>query len=225
MVVTRLPLAALTGVTQERIGSPSRCTVQAPQSAMPHPYLVPVSPSTSRSTHSNGMSASASTATFLPLRLRLIMGLRSRGGAPTIKRRVQSPQKFALAAFSAGVDVCTASASALDPLQCTAAEFSLRKLTLERNRLRQPRRCADHDRDRHHWGRTLRAVPGFRAGAARHRCPCRRLAPTPGRAVRRALPRQAHLRYPGATGLRGAGAGRSAAAADQALQGAAAPWT
>src|SRR5438876_530381 len=50
MVVIRLPAAALTGVTQERIGWPSRCTVQAPQSAIPQPNFVPVRPTTSRTT-------------------------------------------------------------------------------------------------------------------------------------------------------------------------------
>ena len=39
-------------MTQERIGVPSRCTVQAPHWAMPQPNLVPVMPRTSRSTHS-----------------------------------------------------------------------------------------------------------------------------------------------------------------------------
>ena len=44
MVVTCLPATAETGVTHERIGLPSRCTVQAPHSAMPQPNLVPVRP-------------------------------------------------------------------------------------------------------------------------------------------------------------------------------------
>jgi hypothetical protein len=39
-----LPAAADTGVTQERIGWPSRCTVQAPHRATPQPNLVPVRP-------------------------------------------------------------------------------------------------------------------------------------------------------------------------------------
>src|SRR5437588_11957735 len=37
MVVTVLPLAAETGSTHERTGSPSRCTVQAPHCARPQP--------------------------------------------------------------------------------------------------------------------------------------------------------------------------------------------
>src|SRR6266403_82245 len=62
MVVTCLAPTALTGVTHERTGSPSRCTVHAPQSATPPPYLVPVRPSVSRSTHSSGVSELTSTA-------------------------------------------------------------------------------------------------------------------------------------------------------------------
>src|SRR5207302_3592534 len=62
MVVTCLAPIALTGVTHERTGSPSRCTVHAPQSATPQPYLVPVRPSVSRRTHSSGVSELTSTA-------------------------------------------------------------------------------------------------------------------------------------------------------------------
>src|SRR5947207_14773774 len=56
-----------TGVIQERTAKPSRCTVQAPHSAMPHPNLVPVMPSTSRNTQSSGVSPSTSTLCELPL--------------------------------------------------------------------------------------------------------------------------------------------------------------
>src|SRR5438094_2873321 len=73
IVVMRLPVAALTGVTHERIGCPSRCTVQAPQSAMPQPNFVPVRPITSRSTQTSGMSGGTSTVWSLPLMLRVIM--------------------------------------------------------------------------------------------------------------------------------------------------------
>ena len=48
---------------------PSRWTVHAPHCAMPQPNLVPMSPITSRSTQSNGMSAGASTECFSPLML------------------------------------------------------------------------------------------------------------------------------------------------------------
>ena len=67
MVVTFLPCAAEIGVTPARVGVPSRCTVQAPQSAMPHPNFVPVSPSSSRSAQSSGVSAGTSRLTALPL--------------------------------------------------------------------------------------------------------------------------------------------------------------
>src|SRR2546426_12364344 len=73
MVVTVLPTTAATGVTQERIGRPSRCTVQAPHSATPQPNLVPVSPMTSRSTQSRGMSGGTSTVCALPLTLSVTM--------------------------------------------------------------------------------------------------------------------------------------------------------
>src|SRR5256885_7234681 len=61
MVVMAWPTAALTGVTHDRRGMPSRFTVQAPHSAAPQPNLVPVMPSRSRKTHSRGMSGGAST--------------------------------------------------------------------------------------------------------------------------------------------------------------------
>ena len=67
MVVIALPAPALIGVTQDRIGCPSRCTVQAPHSAIPHPNFVPVMPSTSRSTHKSGMSTGTSTSRVAPL--------------------------------------------------------------------------------------------------------------------------------------------------------------
>jgi hypothetical protein len=41
MVITDFPATELTGVMHERMGSPSRSTVQAPHCAMPHPYFVP----------------------------------------------------------------------------------------------------------------------------------------------------------------------------------------
>src|ERR1700704_2848458 len=73
MVVIRLAPTAFTRVTHERMGCPSRCTVHAPHNAMPQPNLVPVRPSVSRSTHSNGMSGSTSTSVSLPLTLSLII--------------------------------------------------------------------------------------------------------------------------------------------------------
>ena len=67
MVCTDCPATAEIGMTQERTALPLRCTVQAPQAAMPHPNFVPVWPSSSRKTHSKGMSSSTSTCTGRPL--------------------------------------------------------------------------------------------------------------------------------------------------------------
>src|SRR5450830_1787521 len=62
MVRTERPASALAGTTQERMATPSTSTVQAPQDATPQPNLVPVRPSSSRSTHSRGMSGGASNS-------------------------------------------------------------------------------------------------------------------------------------------------------------------
>src|SRR3954470_16027107 len=70
MVATFLPATADSGVWHERTGWPSMCTVHAPHSAAPQPNLVPVRPSSSRTTHSSGVSGSACEATALPLRLK-----------------------------------------------------------------------------------------------------------------------------------------------------------
>src|SRR6266705_2419262 len=67
MVVIGLPSAALTGITQERTAWPSTCTVHAPHSAMPQPYLVPVRPTCSRMAHSSGVLGSTLTSMELPL--------------------------------------------------------------------------------------------------------------------------------------------------------------
>jgi hypothetical protein len=60
VVISELPMLSIV-VIQERVATPSTCTVQAPQSAMPQPNLVPVMPSTSRSTQRSGVSPSTST--------------------------------------------------------------------------------------------------------------------------------------------------------------------
>jgi hypothetical protein len=60
VVILESPMLSIV-VMQERTALSSRCTVQAPHSAMPQPNLVPVMPSTSRSTQSSGVSPSAST--------------------------------------------------------------------------------------------------------------------------------------------------------------------
>ena len=52
---------------QDRTGTPSTCTVQAPHSPIPQPNFVPVSPTTSRNAQSSGISAGASTVVGFPL--------------------------------------------------------------------------------------------------------------------------------------------------------------
>src|SRR5215472_404645 len=73
MVTTLLPATAAAVVTQERIGWPSTWTVQAPHTATPQPYLVPVNPSCSRRTHKSGTSGPTSTCCVLPLTTSEIM--------------------------------------------------------------------------------------------------------------------------------------------------------
>src|SRR5580700_5508558 len=63
MVVTDFPAIELTGVTHERMGFPSRSTVQAPHCAMPHPYFVPVNPAASRIAQRSGKSGGTSSLT------------------------------------------------------------------------------------------------------------------------------------------------------------------
>src|SRR3954471_10847863 len=85
------------GVTQDRVATPSMCTVQAPHSAAPQPNLVPVMPSTSRRTQSNGVSPSTSALCAVPLTLMLkamlgspfdLLDVRARGPRPcSIKLR------------------------------------------------------------------------------------------------------------------------------------------
>src|SRR5436309_7777679 len=57
-------------MTQERTAAPSTCTVHAPHCAMPQPYFVPVRPTCSRITHSNGVVGSTSTLCDCPLMVR-----------------------------------------------------------------------------------------------------------------------------------------------------------
>src|SRR5258708_10978575 len=75
MVVTFLPAMADTCILQERTGWPLTWTVHAPHSAIPHPNLVPVMPSVSRSTHSKGMRGWTSTVWGFPLRENLIAAI------------------------------------------------------------------------------------------------------------------------------------------------------
>src|ERR1700682_1018702 len=80
MVTIALPAAAEIGVMQERVATPSRCTVHAPQSAIPHPNFVPVRPNSSRSVHKRGVSAGRSTVTDLPLTFRVGIAIGSSSG-------------------------------------------------------------------------------------------------------------------------------------------------
>src|SRR5207247_2572961 len=69
MVVIFLPAASPTIMEQERAASPSICTVQAPHSARPQPYLVPVSPTKSRIAHNRGIFGSTLSSIVRPLML------------------------------------------------------------------------------------------------------------------------------------------------------------
>src|ERR1700676_180907 len=73
MVVIALSATALKGSTHERTAAPSKSAVQAPQSAMPQPYLVPVMPRWSRSTHNKGVSGAASVSMARLLTLSFVM--------------------------------------------------------------------------------------------------------------------------------------------------------
>src|SRR5215213_6674029 len=68
VIISDVPMLSI-GVTHERAGFPSTCTVQAPHSAMPQPNFVPVMPRTSRKTQSSGVSSSTSTLCVRPLTL------------------------------------------------------------------------------------------------------------------------------------------------------------
>src|SRR5712691_12954021 len=67
MVATALPCTADTGMRQENMRSPSMCTMQAPHWPAPQPNLVPVSFSSSRSTHRRRVPSGAATLTCLLL--------------------------------------------------------------------------------------------------------------------------------------------------------------
>src|SRR5258706_12223540 len=69
MVVILRPDIAAAGAEQERSGTPLTWTVHAPHWAMPHPYLVPVRPKSSRITQSSGVPGSPSKSRSFPLTL------------------------------------------------------------------------------------------------------------------------------------------------------------
>src|SRR5689334_23305933 len=73
IVVTERPETSLTAVMQARVAAPSTCTVHAPHSATPQPYLVPLSPSSSRKYQSSGIDGSPSNDCSWPLTRNLTM--------------------------------------------------------------------------------------------------------------------------------------------------------
>src|SRR5262249_37983572 len=86
MVTTFLPCTADTGIEQDRTASPSRWTVQAPQAAMPQPYLVPVSPNSSLIAHSSGVSGSTPAWTCFPFKSNAITIALLRADSSHLKR-------------------------------------------------------------------------------------------------------------------------------------------
>src|SRR6266404_2239059 len=75
MVTTERPAISFTAVMQARVASPSIWTVQAPHSATPQPYFVPMSPSSSRKYQSSGIDGSPSNDCSWPLTRNLTMGV------------------------------------------------------------------------------------------------------------------------------------------------------
>src|SRR5215469_17613752 len=67
MVVMLAPSTLAIGTEQDRIGWPLMWTVQAPHCAMPHPYFVPVRPTTSRIAHKRGVLGSTLKSRVFPL--------------------------------------------------------------------------------------------------------------------------------------------------------------
>src|SRR5260370_36983723 len=64
-----------TGTTQDRVGTPPRWTVQAPQAAMPQPYFVPVIFNSSRKTHSSGVPGATLTSLCWPFTVSLYVSI------------------------------------------------------------------------------------------------------------------------------------------------------
>src|SRR5436309_7111730 len=92
MVVMSRSSTAAAGRTHERTGWPSTSTVHAPHCAMPQPYLVPVRPSTSRSTQRSGMSSGTETSWASPFTESFMAVPPERSlslAAPTVLRRAR----------------------------------------------------------------------------------------------------------------------------------------
>ena len=70
IVVMSAPSILPIGVEQDRTAFPFSRTVHAPQSAMPQPNFVPVSPRMSRRYHSSGISGSPSKLCACPFTFR-----------------------------------------------------------------------------------------------------------------------------------------------------------
>src|SRR6267143_1942914 len=132
-----------TGVTQERAGTPSTCTVQAPQSAMPQPNLVPDIPSTSRSTQRSGVSASTSTLCAVPFTMSFI----DRPRSCATPRDVGAPKKLrtAFLAFGLSFVQCIVRMSAMPEVHLRDVDLNLlhalRALLEERHVTRAAKRC------------------------------------------------------------------------------------
>src|SRR5437660_9193568 len=75
IVVTFLPATLEIAVPHERVATPLICTVHAPHNCKPQPNLVPVKPSVSRNTHSNGIWGDTSTLCRFPLRVNSMAGI------------------------------------------------------------------------------------------------------------------------------------------------------
>src|SRR5512143_1474203 len=95
IVVMDFPTTDAAGLTHERTGSPSTSTVQAPHCAMPHPNLVPVSPSASRSAQRSGVSSGIATSWTLPLTVSFIRSPRgAKCRSTSLRTSLQSGRLF-----------------------------------------------------------------------------------------------------------------------------------
>src|SRR5258706_11972727 len=77
VTIRSLALRLPTGIEHERRTSPLTWTEHEPHCATPQPYLVPVSPTCSRSTQRSGVSASTSRSRTLPFTFSFAISPRS----------------------------------------------------------------------------------------------------------------------------------------------------